>query len=136
MPRVEMVLGLAQAVLGPIHRLAIMGLQQREADRFAWPLLAQVVDGDEVAERFRHLLAFHLEEPVVHPGARHEWRMEGAARLRNLVLVMRKNEIDAAAVDVEGLAQMFPRHGRALDVPSRPTRRYNSGRRRPGRLAS
>ena len=30
---------------------------------------------------------------------------------------------------------MLPRHRRALDVPARPARRRNAGRRRPGRLA-
>jgi len=32
--------------------------------------------------------------------------------------VVRKHEIDAAAVDIEGLAQVLPRHRRALDVPA------------------
>ena len=37
----------------------------------------------------------------MHPDIRHALRVEGAAGLRDLVLVMRKHEIDAAAMDVE-----------------------------------
>ena len=91
----------------------------------------QLVDGHEVAEALRHLLAFDLQEAVVHPVIRHHRRMEGATRLRDLVLVMRKHQIDAAAVDVEGLAETLPGHGRAFDVPARPARRPDAGRRRP-----
>jgi hypothetical protein len=46
-----------------------------------------------------------------------------------------KHQIDAAAVDVEGLAQMPVRHGRALDVPPGPAQRLDAARARPGRLA-
>ena len=80
--------------------------------------MKQFVNGHEIAERLRHLLAFDLQEAVVHPEIRHRRGVEGAARLRDLVLVMREHEIDAAAVDVEGLAEMLPRHRRAFDVPA------------------
>src|SRR5207249_1049957 len=56
---------------------------------------------------------------------------EGAQRLRALVGVVGKDQIDAAAVDVELGAQVAPRHGRALDVPARAAR---APRRRPRRL--
>ncbi len=59
------------------------------------------MDGDEVAEALRHLFTFDLQEAVVHPHIGHPRRIEGAARLGDLVLVMRKNEVDAAAVDIE-----------------------------------
>src|ERR1035437_6542753 len=77
---------------------------------------------------------FDLKEAVVHPVIRHYAGMKRAARLRDLVLVMRKHQIDAAAVDVEGLAEMLPGHGRALNVPARPARRLDAGRRRPAWL--
>ena len=92
------------------------------------PLAEQFSNSDEVAQRLRHLLAFHLQESVVHPNIRHQRRVEGAARLRNLVLMVRKHEIDAAAVNVESLAQVLPAHRRALDVPAGATRRCNPGR--------
>ena len=55
---------------------------------------------------------------LLRPDARHGGRAVGAAALGNLVLVVREDEVEAAAVDVEDLAQVFRRHGRALDVPA------------------
>ena len=43
-----------------------------------------------------------------------------AFALRDLVLVMREDEIDAAAMNVEGLAQMRLAHRGAFDVPAGP----------------
>ncbi len=39
-------------------------------------------------------------------------------RLRKLVLVMREHQVQAAAVDVEGAAEILGRHRRALKVPA------------------
>src|SRR3546814_3885491 len=71
------------------------------------------------SDLLRHFLAVHHHVAVVHPQARHLLRAVGAAALRELVLVVRKDEVEAAAVDVEDLAEMFEGHGRALDVPAR-----------------
>jgi hypothetical protein len=46
----------------------------------------------------------------------------GAAALGQLVLVVREGQVDAAAVDVDGLAQRLVDHRRALDVPARAAR--------------
>src|SRR4029077_1173362 len=109
--------------------------QHRQPDHFARPILQQIAYRDEVAERLRHLLALDLKKAVVHPVIRHDWRVEGAARLRNLVFMMREYEIDAAAMDVEYFAEVLPRHGRAFDVPARPAWSLDAGRRWPRRLA-
>src|SRR6478752_4293808 len=45
--------------------------------------------------------------------------MMAAFALRDLVFVVRENEIEAAAVDVECLTQQFLAHCRAFDVPPR-----------------
>jgi len=45
--------------------------------------------------------------------------------------MMGENEVLSAAVDVEGSAQVFQRHGGALDVPTRPPRAPGA---LPGRL--
>ena len=87
--------------------------------------------GDEVAEALRHLLSFDLEEAVMHPHLRHDRRAVGAARLGDLVLVMREDEVDAAAMNVEGLAEMGFRHRRALDMPAGTPRRLDPARRGP-----
>src|SRR3546814_11714727 len=66
----------------------------------------------------RHLLAVHHYVAVVHPQARHLRGAVGAAALRDLVLVVREDEIEAAAVDVEDLAQVFHRHRGAFALPA------------------
>ena len=54
-------------------------------------------------------------------------------RLRDLILVVRKDQVDSAAVDVDGRRPQQPHgHRRALDVPARPAR---STADVPGRLA-
>src|SRR5580700_1499523 len=43
-------------------------------------------------------------------------------RLRDLVLMMREDQIDPAGVYVESLTQVLHRHRGAFDVPARPAR--------------
>ena len=81
--------------------------------------MQQVVNGDEIAEAFRHLLAFDLQKTVVHPDIGHDVMAKGAAGLGDFILVMREDEVDAAAVNVKDLAEMLCRHGRAFDMPAR-----------------
>src|SRR5690606_33017887 len=77
------------------------------------------IDADHVSQRFGHLLRFHVDQAVVHPIA-DEWRLARIRfRLRNFVFVVRKHQIQAAAVEVDVISQVFEGHGRALDVPSR-----------------
>src|SRR5881628_403446 len=42
--------------------------------------------------------------------------------LSDLVLVVRKNIVDASGVHVEGLAEILPAHRGAFDVPAWPSR--------------
>ena len=71
---------------------------------------------DGVACGLVHLLAAKAEHPVVHPDVR-EVVPEGP-RLGNLVLVMGKDEVETAAVDLEARAEMLLGHRGALDVPA------------------
>ena len=88
-------------------------------------------DREEVAERLRHLLVVDVDEAVVHPDLG-EAVARGRAGLGDLVLVVRKLQVEAAAVDVEMRAEERHRHGGALDVPARsPLAPW----RVPGRLA-
>ena len=132
-----------------------MGAQHGEPQRPAGPGPSpervgcqELADGDEVAEALRHLLAFHLQESVVHPDIRHALAAEGAAGLGDLVLVVGEDEVDPAAVNVERVAdrvvalqpaaerlqELGHRHGRALDVPARAAGRCDAGRARPAGL--
>src|SRR5690606_14631362 len=44
-----------------------------------------------------------------------------AGRLRNFVFMMRELQVDAAAMNVDSLAQMLLDHGRAFDMPAGTT---------------
>src|SRR5262249_48643304 len=68
-----------------------------------------------------HLRSAQIDQPVLAPEVRERLSAAGFA-LRDLVLVVRKDQVLAAAVDVERLAQVLAGHGRALYVPARPPR--------------
>ena len=101
-----------------------MRLQHEHAQRLGAHDVERLVQKQEVVERFRHLLDLagllvgDLQHAGVHPVARERAAARGLA-LRALVLVMRKHQVSAAAVDVERKPQVLARHGRALDVPAR-----------------
>ena len=52
-------------------------------------------------------------QPVAHEGL-----AGGTLRLRDLIFVMREDQVLAAGMNVEGFAQLLHAHGRALDVPA------------------
>src|SRR6185369_14030157 len=79
---------------------------------------------------FRHLLTFDQQELRVNPKT-NEWFSSRAFGLRDLIFVMRKDQIDTAAVNVERLAEVLHRHRRAFEVP---TRTALAKRRLPARL--
>src|ERR1700721_2408086 len=54
----------------------------------------------------------------MHPVVRHHGGAVRAARLREFVFVMREDQIEAAAVNVEDVAEIRAAHGRALDGPT------------------
>ncbi len=114
-----------------VQLAAVVRLQHEQPDD------RQVVGGEhvlgelEVAERLAHLLGVDLQHAAVQPVGRerHAGRRLG---LRDLVLVVREDEVAAAAVDVEGQAELHLRHRRALDVPAGAAL---APRARPVRLA-
>ncbi|MCY1304609.1 hypothetical protein D9M70_543680 [compost metagenome] len=79
----------------------------------------QFVDRDEVALGLRHLAAFDLQEAVVHPDIRHHLRAVGATGLGDLVFMMREDEVEPAAMNVEDLSEITAAHRRALNMPAR-----------------
>src|SRR3546814_9107357 len=71
-----------------------------------------------IADRLRHLLAVDVEKAVVQPVARENLAAMRAGRLRDLVLVVRKDQVVTAAVNIDGLAKQRFGHRRALDMRS------------------
>ncbi len=102
-----------------VQLLVVRHTQQKIANRgrrktFRRNVAKRVV----VAFRLRHRFAVDFQMFEVNPVA-HELFSGRAFALRDLVFVMRKDEIDAAGVNVEGFAEILHRHRRALDVPAR-----------------
>jgi hypothetical protein len=78
----------------------------------------ELVEGVEVALALGHLLALDHQVGAMEPVRGEALHAGGALGLGDLVLVVREAEVDAAAVQVEGGAEVRERHGRALDVPA------------------
>ena len=104
-------LRLRQALVGEIERTAVVRLHDEKAHDLPRVFLQNVLDGEEVVFRLRHLLVMDRDEAVVQPVASEAVVVARAClRLCDLVLVMREDEIAAAAVEVERLAQILHRH--------------------------
>src|SRR3954452_5122739 len=68
----------------------------------------------------RHLLAARTDEADVHPVLHKRLPPRKRFALGDLVLVMGEDEVLAAAVDVDLVAESVADHGGALDVPAGP----------------
>ena len=89
----------------PLEPGAVVVAHQREPDRARVGHLQQVAHEHEVAERLRHLLALVADHRRVHPVA--DERPAGdALALRDLALVVGEDQIGAAAVQVDGGAEL------------------------------
>ncbi len=118
---VQRVARLGQRILGPGQRLAVVRGQQSPADHLARLLFEQVMGQGDVAEALGHLLVGHVQEAVVQPVVGVAAVVMAVAHtLGELVLVVREDQVDAAAVDVDRQAQLLLDHRRAFDVPAGP----------------
>ena len=79
--------------------LAPVPRQVEDEQRVTTPGVEDVAQRHDVALRLRHLLGSELEHAVVHPDVREA--VPERARLRELVLVVREAQVEAAAVDLE-----------------------------------
>ena len=109
-----------EAVEREVERRAVVGLQHEQAHRVGRVLVEHLLEREEVAEALAHLLAVDEQHARVHPHVG-ERLVPAAAGLGVLVLVVRELQVLAAAVDVDGRAQVAVHHGRALGVPARAT---------------
>ena len=105
--------------------------QQHKPDRLVAEFLRHIAYKEEVSSRFRHFFVVNIQHSVVHPDIGKS-AARRALTLRDFVLVMRENEVSAAAVNVDCVADIVARHRRALDVPARSAL---AERRIPVRLA-
>ena len=150
--RVHARLDLAEPLLAEVDRAAVVGREEEEADRLAGELLEHLAErrralrladladllGGQIAfgglgVAAAHLahLAAGLHQAVVQPILGHRLAVAALA-LGDFVFVVREDQVQPAAVDVERLAQQLAAHGGAFDVPAGPA---GSPRAGPGRLA-
>ncbi len=109
-------LGLVEGLSREIEARSIVGGGQGIPHDEGIVLGQHVPCEHEVSERLRHLLALDSDQSVVHPVAGEP--VACRTGLGEFVLVVREAQVEATAVDVELVAQVAARHGRALDVPS------------------
>ena len=94
-----------ERLLGEVQLLPIVRVEHEMAHRRRRDVrLAHPVNGGHVAQPLGHLGAFGQQKRAMAPEAR-EGLARRRLRLRDLVFVMREDQVDAAAVDVERLAQ-------------------------------
>ena len=118
-----------QRLVRVVDRLRPVRGHEEDEQRLAPPPVERVAHRRDVALGLGHLLAGEAEHPVVRPQLRE--RMPERARLGDLVLVVREDEVEPAAVDLERRAEQLLGHHRALDVPAGPAA---SPRRVPRRV--
>src|SRR2546427_5374138 len=105
-------------LVGVVERLPPMTGEEEDEQRLAAPAVERLPQADDVPDRLRHLLPAEAKQAVVRPDVR-EPVPEGT-RLRELVLVVREDEVEPAAVDLELRPEVLLGHHRALDVPAGP----------------
>src|SRR5207248_10040028 len=81
---------------------------------------AQVANEHHIAERLRHLLALVPHHPGVDPETGEGPPPGERLALGDLALVVRVDQVGAAAVDLEPLSEVMVAHRAALDVPAGP----------------
>ncbi len=114
----ERALGAVEALEGEVERRAVVGLQHQQAHGVGRVLVEHLLERVEVAQALAHLLAVDEQHARVHPHVG-ERLVPAADGLRVLVLVVRELQVLAAAVDVDGRAQVAVHHRGALGVPAR-----------------
>src|SRR5262245_18660395 len=93
--------------------------QERNADDFPRSLAEHFAHRNKIALGFGHLAAADRQHAVVQPVPRERVAAVGTDALGNLVLMVREDQIETAAMDVERLAEFSIAHRGAFDMPTR-----------------
>ena len=72
---------------------------------------------NRITDRLRHLLTLIGDHAVMHPEIREI--ITGSSRLRQLILMVRETQIQAATMNIETRPQVLTSHRRALQMPAR-----------------
>src|SRR5260370_21535452 len=79
----------------------------------------QVIEHGEPSRALADLRPFHPGQERVVYEVTHERLARRALRLRNLILMMDRDMVEAARMNIDRLAEVLHRHRRALCIPSR-----------------
>src|SRR6266498_3909978 len=116
----DQLLGSVESGRVPVQDVTIADAREIQPDRLRAVRLQQLGHEHHVAQRLAHLLAVHPEHASMHPDPG-EWPLIAPAfGLGDFGLVVRVDEVAAAAVDIERLAKVAYCHRRTLDVPAWP----------------
>ena len=94
-----------------------MAHEHKHADAVIAIGVRRLTDREEVAEGLGHLLVVNVDKAVVQPVV-DELAAVRRLGLGDLILVVREGEVAAAAVNIDGFAEIAIGHGGALDVPA------------------
>src|SRR5581483_380151 len=116
---VEVGLSGAQPLLGECKLRAILGAEAEDPEGERIELRGgKVGEQGKLARALAYLVAALSNQEGVMDEAADEGTAGRALGLRDLVLVMDRNMIHAAGMDIDGFAEVFHRHRRTFDVPS------------------
>src|SRR5262249_41374991 len=111
---VQRILSSSESFKGKAQLLAVANGNEQVTD-FEWivTFLKQVAQRKEIAFGFGHLFAFDKQMLPMNPEA-NELPARYSLALGDLVLVMRKNIVDASTMNIQRFAEMLHRHSRTL----------------------
>ncbi len=117
--------GVAQRGLGELEHRPVVRTAQVVAQFGGPDTLQHRRHRQHIAQRLAHLLAAQGDPPVVQPVPGEP--VSGGPTLRDLVLVVREDQVHPTAVNVEFGAEVGPGHRRTLQVPAWTARTPRGG---------
>ena len=95
-----------------------MGGENEKPQHHRPEMSQDVLDQEKIPQRFTHFLRVNCDKTVVNPVADERRTTGERLRLSHFILMMRENQITAAAVEIKAATQVFIRHCTAFDVPT------------------
>src|SRR5260364_146725 len=102
-----------------MERAAVMRAHDKKTHGLSIESGERVADCAKVAERFRHFFIADVHMAVMHP-VMNKGLPGCAFALCNFIFMMRKLQIQTAAVNIKAFAEQRGAHRRAFNMPARP----------------
>ena len=94
-----------------------MNGQEEIAERISRIRLQHILSEEEIIQRLTHFFGIDSNKSVVQPVI-DKLAIRAALGLGNFILMMRKDKITAAAMEIKSLSQIMDRHGRTFNMPA------------------